>query len=185
MEDQRIVALYFERNEQALTETANQYGRYCHSIALNILCSEPDAEECVNDTYLRAWNAIPPHRPQKLSCFLGKITRNLALNRYAACHAQKRDGGTEIALEELAEVLADPDSEVDQTDSTELKAALHRFLAGLTPSARVIFLQRYWYFCSVSQISRNLGISENRVKVSLHRSRERLRTYLEKEGISL
>ncbi|MBR2353630.1 MAG: sigma-70 family RNA polymerase sigma factor [Clostridia bacterium] len=185
MEDRQIVALYWERNEQAIAETANRYGKYCHTIAMNILAHDLDAEECVNDTYLRAWNSIPPHRPEKLSCFLGKITRNLALNRYAAHHAKKRNGGIEVALEELAEVLADPESEANDIESTALASSMNGFLADLPKRTRVIFLQRYWYLCSIADIAKNVGISENRVKVTLHRARQRLRAHLEKEGISL
>ncbi len=185
MDDIRIVELYFERDELALSETAKKYGRYCHTIAYNILCSDPDAEECVNDTYLRAWNAIPPHKPNRLSAFLGKITRNLALNRYARDHAQKRGNGTEVALDELAEVLADPNAEAACEDSSFLQDALNRFLEDLPADARIMFVRRYFYLCSIAQIAQGMKTSENRVKVSLHRTREKLKVYLEKEGILL
>lgn len=185
MEDARIVEMYFDRNETAIEETQKKYGRYCHYIAYNILHSDPDAEECVNDTYLRAWEAMPPHKPGRLSVFLGKITRNLALNRYAYDHAKKRSDGIDVALDEIAEVLADPESETDEEESLRLRDALNSFMETLPEDTRVIFVRRYWYMCRVAQIAADLGTSENRVKVTLHRTREKLKAYLEKEGIVL
>jgi RNA polymerase sigma-70 factor (ECF subfamily) len=185
MEDERIVEMYFERNESAIAETQKKYGRYCHAIARRILCSDQDSEECVNDTYLRAWEAIPPHKPTKLSVFLGKIVRNLALNRYAHNHAQKRFDGVEVALDELAEVLADPESEADDIQITSLREVLNGFLATLPADARIIFLRRYWYFCPIKDIAEGMGIGESRVKVTLHRTRAKLKEYLIKEGISI
>ena len=185
MEDERIVEMYFERNESAIKETEKKYGRYCYAIARRILCSEQDAEECVNDTYLRTWEAIPPHKPDRLSAFLGKIVRNLALNRYAHNHAQKRFEGVDVALDELAEVLADPESELDDGQTLDLREALDGFLATLPAETRIIFLRRYWYFCAVKEIAESMGISEGRVKVTLHRTRSKLKEYLMKEGISV
>ncbi|MBQ8408511.1 MAG: sigma-70 family RNA polymerase sigma factor [Clostridia bacterium] len=185
MEDARIVEMYFERNETAIEETQKKYGRYCHYIAYNILYSDPDAEECVNDTYLRAWEAMPPHRPSKLATFLGKITRNLALNRYAYEHAKKRGDGVDVALDELAEVLADPESETGEDEILGLRELLNAFMETLTEDARVIFVRRYWYMCRVAQIAKDLGLTESRVKVTLHRTREKLKAYLEKEGVTL
>lgn len=185
MEDARIVEMYFDRNETAIEETQKKYGRYCHYIAYNILHSDPDAEECVNDTYLRAWEAMPPHKPGRLSVFLGKITRNLALNRYAYDHAKKRGDGIDVALDEIAEVLADPESETDEEESLRLREALNSFMETLPEDTRVIFVRRYWYMCRVAQIAADLGTTENRVKVTLHRTREKLKAYLEKEGIAL
>ena len=185
MEDERIVEMYFERNESAIAETQKKYGRYCYAIAKRILLSEQDSEECVNDTYLRTWEAIPPHKPAKLSAFLGKIVRNLALNRYAHNHAQKRMEGVDVALDELAEVLADPESEADDGQSSVLQEALDSFLSTLPADTRIMFLRRYWYFCSVKEIAESMGIGESRVKVTLHRTRAKLKEYLIKEGISV
>ena len=144
MDDLQIIELYFNRSEEAISETAKKYGTYCYVIANNILHSEPDAEECVNDTYLRAWNAIPPARPTRFSAFLAKITRNLAFNRYASLHAQKRCGEAEIALEELSEVLSDPNAEIEHSENDALKDAINRFLGLLSHDARVIFIRRYF-----------------------------------------
>ena len=185
MEDARIVEMYFDRDENALKETEKKYGKYCHHIAYNILHSELDAEECVNDTYLRAWGAIPPHRPGRLSTFLGKITRNLALNRYQRDHAQKRGSDVDIAIDELAEIIPDPESLTDNEDSGAISEVLNCFLESLPQNVRVIFVRRYWYMCRISDIAVGLGISESRVKVTLHRTREKLRAYLKKEGIDL
>lgn len=185
MEDARIVEMYFERDEGALAETQKKYGRYCYTVAFQILRSAPDSEECVNDTYLRAWEAMPPHRPSRLSAFLGKITRNLALNRYAYLHAQKRFDTVELALDELAEVIADPESEVEDGNAEELQGALNAFLGTLPQDTRIIFVRRYWYLCPIKTIAKDMGYSESRVKVSLHRTREKLRDFLDKEGISI
>ena len=185
MEDARIIELYFERDENAIKETETKYGGYCHHIAYNILHSELDAEECVNDTCLRAWNAIPPQRPTKLSVFLGKITRNLALSRYRYDHAQKREHSLDVALDELAEVLPDPESEASEEGDGGLGDALNRFMETLPRETRIVFVRRYWYMCRISDIAASLGMSESRVKVTLHRTREKLRAYLKKEGIDL
>lgn len=185
MDDLQIIELYFERSEKAISETEKKHGRYCMSIANRILRSDQDAEECVNDTYLRAWNAIPPARPTHLRAFLGRITRNLALNRYATLHAEKRGNGAELALEELAEVLADPDSEIDRVETDALRESINRFLGSLPRDTRIMFVRRYFYLLPIAEIADGLGTNENRVKVTLHRTREKLRAYLEKEGIVL
>lgn len=184
MEDTQIVALYWERNESALTETQEKYGRYCHSIAYRILCSHEDAEECVNDTYQRAWQAIPPHRPGMLGTFLGKITRRLALDRYKAYTAEKRGGGqTELVLDELADCI--PTKEANPADDVVLRDALNRFLYGLPADTARVFLRRYWYVNSVAEISEACGMSESKVKTLLFRTRNSLKQFLEKEGITI
>ena len=143
MEEKEIIDLYWARSEQAIRETDKKYGKFCFRIAYNILSDQGDSEECVNDTYLQTWNAIPPRRPNKLSAFLGRITRNLALNRYAMASAQKRGGGQmELAVEELAECIPDPNTVERQIEDRELADALNRFLAGLPEEARRIFLRR-------------------------------------------
>ncbi len=184
VEDERIVDLYFERSETAITETEHKYGRYCHYIAYNILSSDLDAEECVNDTYLRAWESIPPQRPKLLKSFLGKITRNLALDRYDRDHAEKRGGGMELALEEIGECVPEGDGR-EMSDEISLKETLDRFLASLPKQTRIIFMRRYWYLCPISNIARDLGLSVSNVKVILMRTRKKLREHLEKEGISI
>ena len=183
MEDKQIVDLFWSRSEDAIRETEKKYGSYCRRIAMNILSNELDAEECVNDTYLKAWEAMPPHRPERLSTFLGKITRNLSLNRYAHDRAQKRAPLAEAVYEEISELI--PDDEGDPSDSAELAAAINGFLATLTSKNRIIFVQRYWYLCSVKEIAGNRALSESDVKVSLMRTRKKFREYLTKKGITV
>lgn len=185
MEDQKIIALFWDRSENAISETENKYGRYCHYIAQNILQNEEDAAECVNDTYLRAWNAIPPKRPNNLRTFLGKITRNLALNRYAQRSAEKRGAGQmPQILEELHECVGN--GSADQIlDQIVLKQLLDQFLTTLRPETRKIFVRRYWYMSSIAEIAADLHISQSKVTVSLCRTRQKLAGFLEKEGMLL
>ena len=184
VEDERIVDLYFERSETAISETEQKYGRYCHYIAYNILSSDLDAEECVNDTYLRAWESIPPQRPKLLKSFLGKITRNLALDRYDHDHAQKRGGGVDTALEEIAECVPEGDGR-EMSDEIALREAINRFIESLPKQTRIIFIRRYWYLCHIDNIARDLGLSVSNVKVILMRTRKKFKTHLEKEGICI
>ena len=182
MEDQQIVDLYWQRNEKALSQTQKKYGKYCHSIAFAILYSSEDAEECVNDTLLRAWSAIPPARPGRLSTFLGKITRNLAIDRLDKNTAQKRSGPVEIILDELSECIPDTGAE-DPTDQIAMGDAINSFLASLDKETRVMFMQRYWYALPIKSIARELEKSESYVKVTLMRTRNKFKEHLEKEGI--
>ena len=184
MEDVRIVELFWERSETAIEETQRKYGRYCYHIAYNILFSNEDSEECVNDTYLRAWNAMPPHRPERLSAFLGKIVRNLALDRYDKKMATKRSAGVELALDELEECVADTD-EVWNEDEQRLRTAINGFLAALPQRDRMIFIRRYWYVSPISQIATEFGAEEGNIKVILHRVRKKFREHLIKEGIEI
>lgn len=185
MEDLNIIELYWQRAETAIEETSKKYGAYCHTIAYNILYSDRDAEECVNDTYLRAWNAMPPKKPQCLVAFLGRITRNLALNRYVHENAKKRSGTADLIFEELEGAIPTPGTNADISDELALKAAVNGFLKSLKPKSRTVFFQRYWYFMSVKEIAYQNSITENSVKVSLLRTREKFKLYLEKEGIIL
>lgn len=185
MDDQKIVDLYWERSETAISETQKKYGKYCYTIAYAILYSNEDAEECVNDTYLRAWGAIPPAKPNRLSTFLGKITRNLALDRLDKNNAQKRSGTVELALDELSECIPDADSTVDLIDEIALGDAINSFLAELPLKTRQMFVRRYWYLSPIKSIARDIGMSESAVKVSLMRTREAFRLHLEKEGINI
>lgn len=185
MTDTAILDLYFSRSQQAIPATAEKYGSYCHAIAQNILSSPSDAEECVNDTYLRAWEAIPPHRPERLSAFLGKITRNLSLTRLSRLSARKRGGGeVPLALVELEECVPSPDTPESALEEKLLTQALADFLRGRRPRERTVFLKRYWYLCSISAIARQTGLSESSVKATLHRTRQALKIYLQ-EGIDL
>lgn len=186
MEDARIVQLYWDRDQQAIPATAEKYGSYCTAIAGNILGSREDAEECVNDTYLNTWNAIPPHRPKVLSAFLGKIVRNLAFNKYKHNTAGKRGGGEIPAvLEELAECVSGKD-DVEQTyEYRELVAAINGFLAMLPAEKRNIFVCRYWYADSIAEIAARYGSTNTAVAMTLSRTRNGLRRYLIERGYSL
>ena len=183
MEDQQIVELYWDRREQAIDETRAKYGPYCRRIALGILCDEQDALECENDTYLAAWNAIPPHRPKMLSTFLGKLTRRISLDRLKNRLAQKRGGDTApLSLDELAGCIPDGQSLSDDLEAKELAGAISDFLRTLPLRDRQIFLRRYWHCDSISQIATQTGWSESKVKMNLLRTREKLREFLRKEG---
>ena len=184
MDDEAIVALYHHRDPEAIPATERAYGRYCSSIARNILFLEQDVEECVNDTWLHAWNAMPPHRPARLGPFLGRITRNLALNRWAEGRTAKRGGGElPLILEELGDTISG--SEMDQAERYALAEALNSFLAGLRETPRIIFIRRYWYCEPVRTIARDLGRSENAVSASLVRLRQKLRQHLTERGIGI
>ena len=185
MEDQQIVDLYFARSESAITETDRKYGRYCHSIAYNILEDHEDAKEIVNDTYLKAWNTIPPNRPDPLKPYVGMISRHLSLDRYQEYHTQKRGGQVPLVLEELAECIPDNDSREDIGESVALKDALAQFIHSLPDKTQMIFLRRYWYASSVAEIAEEYGMRENSVNVLLHRTRKKLKDHLQKEGFDL
>lgn len=184
MDDEKIIALYFARNEDALRETAARYSGYCNTIARSILDSSEDVEECVSDTWLKAWKSIPPNRPNSLKAYLGKITRNLAIHRYQKAYAEKRGGGQiPLVLAELAECLPDGGSIEDELDRRALTDALNRFLGSLTCEKRIVFLRRYWYGASIREIAGDFSMSESKVKSMLHRLRGELKRLLEKEGI--
>ncbi|MBE6541007.1 MAG: sigma-70 family RNA polymerase sigma factor [Ruminococcaceae bacterium] len=186
MDDVKIVRLYWDRNEDAIPATAEKYGSYCTSIAKNILGNEEDAEECVNDTYLNAWNSIPPHRPSILSAFLGKITRNLSFNRYKHNSADKRGGGELPAvLDELSELVFDSNNVEQELNTKELANAIDKFLDTLSPKKRSIFVCRYWYTDSVSEIAARYGMKEGAVSMTLNRLRKKLHNYLLERGIEI
>lgn len=186
MDDQTIIKRYFDRDEQALADTQQKYGSYCHTVAMNVLGNHEDAEECVNDTYLRAWNAIPPEHPQHLGAYLASITRNLAINRYHERRAAGRGAGeAAIAIDELSECLPDGAGGGAFADDLTLRDALNTFLRRLPEPTRGIFLRRYWYVCSVSDIAREYGMGQSRVKMLLLRTRNRLREHLIQEGIQI
>ncbi len=183
MDDEQIIALYQKRNETAVNKSSEKYGRYCSTIADNILHCKKDTEECVNDTWLRAWNAIPPEKPGRLSVFLGRITRNLAIDRYRNRHSRKH-GGDQVALclDELSECVGDGSTIEDRV---ELKELMNKFLESLPENQRNIFMYRYWYILSVSQISVRCSMTEGAVKMTLARIRTNLRKYLTEEGVPL
>ena len=186
LEDAKIVELYFDRDEAAVAETAVKYGSYCHTVSYNVLRDAEDAEECVNDTWLHTWNAIPPTRPDSLKAFVGRIARNLSLNRLKEKNALKRGAGeADAALEELDEFIASGATVEDEVEGRLLKDEINRFLGGLSRNMRVAFVQRYFYFSTVKEIAANLGLTENNVKSLLFRTRNKLKEHLEKEGFVL
>lgn len=183
MNDTEIVDLYWQRNSQAITETDKKYGGYCQSIAYRICRSAEDAEECVNDTWLRAWNAMPDKRPAALSPFLGRITRNCALSRLEARGRQKRGGGeTALALDELEDCVAASGDVARQYETRELEQTINRFVESLRDDERRCFLARYWYLLPVAEIAKRLDFSESKVKSMLLRTRRKLHGYLTEEG---
>ena len=183
MDDKQILDLYFARKEQAIAETAKKYGKYCFSIARNILGNIPDAEETVNDTYIGAWNSIPPHRPAMLSTYLGKITRRLALKRWTANRTQKRGGGEiTLALEELAGCIPSDFDVESRMEMAELTQILNKFVRNLSKAEHDVFLCRYWYLDSIEAIARRFEFSQSKVKSMLSRTRKKLCAHLQKEG---
>ena len=186
MEDKEIVQLYWDRDVDAISQTSRKYGKYCTSIAKNILGNYEDAEECVNDTYMRAWNSMPNHRPNLLSTFLGKITRNVAFNRYKHNHADKR-GGSEIPLilDELSECVSGGNNVEQEIEYKELVSAINSFLGTLSAQKRSIFICRYWYSDSISDIAKQYGLRANSVSMMLVRLRINLQKYLLERGFEV
>ena len=184
MEDGAIVALFWARDEQALTETVQKFGAYCHRIAMNILANTHDAEECTNDTWLAAWNSMPENRPVRLAPYLGRITRNLALDRHSAAAAQKRGGGqAQLVLDELAECLPGSANVEHAFDAGETGRLISAFLRAQPQQARQVFLRRYWYCDDTAAIAKRYGMGESAVRVSLHRTRQKLAAYLTEQGV--
>ena len=183
MDDKQIVELYWQRDEHAIEATAAKYGPYCMKISRNILEDRADSEENVNDTYLHAWNAMPPQRPAILQAFLGKIARNLALNRYKAKTAQKRRGDAlALSLDELDDCVLSLPGPESETAAAELGASISTFLRTQSKDARSMFILRYFYCDSIEEISSRFGCGESRVKTTLLRTRRKLKQHLIKEG---
>jgi len=182
MEDTGIIDLYWARDERAVAETERKYGSYCRSISYRILRNRQDVEECVNDTYVRAWNTMPPQRPFALGAFLAKIVRNLSLNYYRKAQTQRRGGGQmPVLLEELQDVAADGPEQL--LEAAELSRLLDRFLRQLPQKECCIFMRRYWYMDSLEEIASRYHLAMGTVKSSLYRTRQKLREYLEQEGV--
>lgn len=186
MDDSAIIDLFWARDERAISETKTKYGRLCHSIAFNILTNRQDAEECESDTWMQAWNSIPPQRPSVLSAYLGKIARNLALNRWKSNHAEKRGGGEVLlSLDELADCVSGLDPITDQPDDGTIIECIERFLDTVSPEKQRVFLLRYWQLEPVAVIARRCGCSESKIASMLFHLRKKLRLFLEKEGIDI
>ena len=184
MDDKSIVDLYFNRDEEAITQTDRKYGRFCYTIAYNILTNQEDAEESVSDTYMTAWRTIPPRRPSVLSPFLGKITRHISIDRWRERSAYKRGGGEmPLALEELEDCIAGLQDVETEYQRKELIRAYKKFLDQLPVTERRLFLSRYWYVDSIETIADRYGFSQSKVKSMLHRTRVKLRKQLAEEGL--
>ena len=182
MEDAQIIELYFARNECAIKETDEKYGKICLHIANNILDNEEDAKECLNDTYLSVWNQIPPTQPQNFMAFICKIVRNLSLKKLEYLYAKKRNPNVVVSLSELEIILADRHV-MSPMEDEEIGKLISNFLRKEKEDSRNVFIRRYWYFDSVGDIAKRYGFSESKVKSMLHHTRNRLRKYLEKEGV--
>lgn len=184
MEDKDIVELYWQRKEDAIPQTAKKYGSYCRTIAYNILADEQDTEECVNDTWLGAWNSMPDNRPSRLAPYLAKLTRWISLSRLRAQNRLKRGGGeTSLALDELAETLDGRTDMEKELELRELKTELRRFLTALEETERQVFLARYFFLASIPEIAEKFGYSRSKVTTMLYRTRHRLLNHLKEEGL--
>lgn len=182
MEDAQIIELYFQRDETAITETVSKYGAFCERIAMNILSVAEDAEECVNDTYLQAWKAIPPQRPDRLGAWLGRVVRNTAINLWHKNHRKKRYAGFEQLFSELEECLPSPETIERELDEAELTQLLNAWLASLSKADRVLFIRRYWNGEAIKQLAREQGVIPQKIANRMYRLRQSLKSTLEQEG---
>ncbi len=186
MHDNEIVEMYFARSEAAISETDKKYGGYCRTLTYNILYSREDSEECVNDTYMKLWEVIPPQRPMKLGVYIAQVARRLALNMRRKMQTIKRGGGmSQAVFDEIAECMASDKTVESSADDDALVAALNGFLASLDGEKQKMFMKRYYHFCSTADIAEEMHCSEEKVRTTLHRVRERLKKHLEKEGIEI
>lgn len=185
MEDKRIIELYFQRKENAISETANKYGAFCHKIAMNILSIREDAEECVNDTYFSVWNQIPPTNPNSFCAFLGRITRNLSISRFRSLRAKKRYNGIELMLSELEECIPDTSNVEKQIEANQLSCYINEWLYSLPEYEAILFIRRYWYGDSVKDLARKAGVSAAQMAQVMLRLRKYLKAYLEQKGVAL
>lgn len=185
MEDEFIIDLYWNRNQTAIQCTAEKYERFLLGIAMNVLGNHEDSEECVNDTYHRAWETIPPTRPNVLSAYLGKIVRNLSLSLYRMRHAAKRDDNLQVAIGELEECIPGREDVESQVEQKFLTEAINRWLHSLKDEDMALFVRRYWNGDSVEAIATSWKVRSNKLSVRLLRLRKSLKEYLEKEGIAV
>ena len=183
MEDKQIIDLFFERSEIAIAETDKKYGNYCRHIAYRILSNEQDASEIKNDTYLAAWNSIPPNNPDCLPAYINKIARRIAISRYRYNTRKKRDSGYTVAFSELEECIPDNSQRVDNDNEARVKRILSDFVRSLDGETRVLFVRRYLYLESVQELAKRYELKENNISVKLHRARKKLRKLLEEEAI--
>ena len=183
MTDAQIVEMYWNRNEQAITVTAEKYGTYCYSVAYGVLHNEEDSKESVNDTYMSAWNSMPPHKPAILKTFLGKITRRLSIDRWRRRNAEKRGGEIAEVLDELSECISPIGDPIAEMEKEMLDKTINTFVRELKDTEQRVFLCRYWYAKPVKEIAKLFGFSESKVKVMLMRSRNKLKARLDEEGL--
>ena len=184
MTDQAIIALFEQRNEQAISESEQQYGALCRSVARDITGSEADAEECLNDAMLAAWNAIPPAKPKNLRAYLLRLVRNAAHDRYRAAHTEKRGAAQNSgSIDELAEILPDKSDVAGEVERREMLRAVTAFLESLPQRQRDLFVRRYWYATDVAALSKMFRMTQSHVTMTLSRLRKRLQKYLQKEGL--
>jgi len=185
MHDAQIVELYWNRDERAITESDSHYGAYCRRIAMNILSSYEDSEECVNDTWCRTWDNVPPQRPDSLAAFFGRIIRNLSISRYRASHAKKRFDGVAILLSELDDCVPSSMSVTQAVEGKVLTGIIDRWLDSLTKEDRVLFVRRYWYSDAINVLASECGVTQNQMAQRMMKLRRDLRTTLEKEGFDV
>lgn len=185
MDDKEIIDLYWARDEEAIKKTSSKYGRLCTYIANNILSSHEDSEECVNDTYLAVWNAIPSQRPNRFSVFVSRIARNLALKKYEYITAEKRNPSAATSIEELGDCVSGTDNIEIEMEKKHIENTINHFLRKQSDEKRNVFIRRYWYFDSIETICGRTGFSQSKVKSMLYEMRQKLRKYLESEGIEV
>jgi len=185
MEDTLIIELFFQRNEKAIEETKNKYGKYCFTIANNILKNYEDSEECVSDTYIKTWQSIPPQKPSDFKAWIGRVTRNIAINKWKYNHRKKRHDTPYILMSELDECIPSGFTIDDQIDKNELGRLISIWLRGLTKENQALFIQRYWFGFEIRELSKKFGISSSNLSSRLHYLRSALRKYLEKEDICI
>lgn len=185
MDDSRIIELYIARSENAITQTHLKYGKLCYYVAKNILANAEDSEECINDTYLAAWNAIPPQKPGRFSAFISRISRNLALKKHEYASAAKRNPETVLSLSELEDCVSGNGCIENELDSRRLEQAISNFLWRQDEVKRNVFIRRYWYFDTIDSIGARCGFSSSKVASMLYHTRQKLKIHLESEGIEL
>ena len=185
MEDQQIIKLFWDREEQAVNETAHKYSAYCYAIAFNVLSVKEDAEECVNDTLQKAWDSIPPNRPDNLKAWLGKVCRNVALNLWQKNHAKKRNQGMDLLLSELEDCIPSSNTVEKEIENSEISMCINRWLQTLPREDRILFVRRYWFGDAVKDLANTRGISPKTIAQKLLRLRKGLKAALEKEDIQL
>ena len=185
MEDQQIIKLFWDREEQAVSETAHKYSAYCYAIAINVLSVKEDAEECVNDTLQKAWDSIPPNRPDNLKAWLGKVCHNVALNLWQKNHAKKRNQGMDLLLSELEDCIPSSNTVEKEIENSEISMCINKWLRTLPREDRILFVRRYWYGDAVKDLANTRGISPKTIAQKLLRLRKGLKAALEKEDIQL